>query len=129
MTSFTMVFKKHYIPFLLLPLLVMGCTGISQAERNRQEAEEEGAELLDLARKALDEGNYDKARRCINNLRKDVPLALDARRRGILLLDSIELAAASDSVRFLDGESWERLNLKVQFYTRKLKEDIKSYGE
>ena len=129
MTSFTMVFKKRYIPFLLLSLLVMGCTGISQAERNRQEAEEEGAELLDLARQALDEGNYDKARRCINNLRKDVPLALDARRRGILLLDSIELAAASDSVRFLDGESWERLNLKVQFYTRKLKEDIKSYGE
>lgn len=124
-----MVFKKHYIPFLLLSLLVTGCTGISQAERNRQEAEEEGAELLDRARKALDEGNYDKARRCISNLRKDVPLALDARRRGILLLDSIELAAASDSVRFLDGESWERLNLKVQFYTRKLKEDIKSYGE
>lgn len=123
-----MIPQKHYIPILLLPLLV-SCSGTTQAERNRQKAEQEGAELLDRAREALQANDYDRARDCIMSLRHDLPLALDARRRGILLLDSIELAAASDSVRFVEGKCWERLNIKVQFYQRKLQEDIKSYGE
>ena len=124
-----MASKKHYIPFLLLPLLAAGCSDVTQAERNRQEAEREGAALLERARKALKGGNYEKARQYIVDIRSDYPLALDARRRGILLLDSIELAAAQDSVGFVKGECWERLNIKAQFYQRKLQEDTKSYGE
>ncbi len=124
-----MASKIHYISLLFLPLLLAGCSNATQAERNRQEAEQDGATLLARARRSLKAGDYDKARRSIVRLRTDVPLALDARRRGILLLDSIELAAATDSVRFAEGESWERLNLKVQFYQRKLTEDIRAYGE
>lgn len=123
-----MTYIKYYIPLILFPLLA-SCSGKTQAERNREDAEQEGARLLSKARECLKANDYESARQNIIKLRRDIPLALDARRQGILLLDSIELAAARDSVRFLEGESWERLNLKVQFYERKLKEDLKGYGD
>jgi len=118
----------RYIPILCLPFLA-SCSGMTQAERNRQKAEAQGSSLLEDARKALRAEDYSSARRHIMSLRHDIPLALDARRRAILVLDSIELAASRDSVQFAEGEEWERLSMKVQFYERKLKEDIKHYGE
>ncbi len=124
---------KQYITLCLFSLLMLpmcvACTGPTQAERNRADAEQKGAVLLDEARQALRAKQYDKARRTVMQLRSEAPLALDARRRAILLLDSIELAASRDSVRFVHGEEWERLTLKMQFYERKLQEDIKAYGE
>lgn len=113
---------------LVLPLLV-ACGGKTQAEQNREVAEREGALLLGKARQALRADDYEQARRFVMALRSDQPLALDARRQAILLLDSIELRAAKDSIHFLEGEDWERINMKVQFYERKLREDVKHYGE
>lgn len=121
-------YTHFIIPILLLPF-VAACSGTTQAERNRQEAEREGGELLQQARRALRANDYSRARGFVETLRHDYPLAFDARRRGIVLLDSIELAGARDSIRFAEGEEWERLNMKVRFYERKLAEDIKAYGE
>lgn len=112
-----------------LSLLLVACGGKTQAEKNREEAERHGATLLDEARRALRAEDYEMARNKVITLRREQPLALDARRKAILLLDSIELRAATDSVRFLEGEEWERVNMKMQFYQRKLGEDIKAYGE
>lgn len=119
----------YYISGFFLLLLLASCDGKTQAERHREEAEREGSALLVQAREALGRQEYEKARRAIRHLRKDQPLALDARRQAILLLDSIELASARDSVRYVEGEEWERLTMKVQFYERKLQEDIRAYGE
>ena len=33
--------------------------------------------------------------------------------------------AAADSLKLVTGEEWERLNVKRQFFERKLKEDLK----
>ncbi len=118
----------YYISGFFLLFLLTSCGGKTQAERHREEAELEGSALLVQAREALGRQEYEKARRAIRHLRKDQPLALDARRQAILLLDSIELASARDSVRYVEGEEWERLTMKVQFYERKLQEDRKGYG-
>lgn len=119
----------YYILPLAASLIFSSCGGKTQAEKNREEAEREGASYLTEARKYLSAEDYVKARQRVEALRAEQPLALDSRRQAILLLDSIELLSSSDSVRFAEGEEWERLNLKLQFYQRKLKEDIKAYGE
>jgi len=41
------------------------------------------------------------------------------------LLDSIELAAARDSLDNAEGAERERLSLKYRFFERKLQEDLK----
>lgn len=116
---------KHL--FYLLPLITLAaCT--SKTEAQRQQAERDGAAILDEARLSFRQSRYDEARQHIRRLRSDVPLALDARRQAIILLDSIELRAATDSVQYAEGEQWERLDMKQKFYQRKLSEDIKAYG-
>lgn len=124
---------RTIFPFLLLSLLLLtllwSCSGKTKAEANQEEAEVRGAQLLDQARKALRAEDYEQARRLVMSLRTECPLALEARRRAILTLDSIELASSTDSVRYAEGEEWERLSMKQQFYQRKLREDIHSYGD
>jgi hypothetical protein len=58
-------------------------------------------------------------------MRRRYPTALQARAQGILLLDSIEMLAARDSMGSATGEEWKRLSVKAQFFERKLQEDIK----
>ena len=36
-----------------------------------------------------------------------------------------EMNAAADSLSLVTGEEWKRLNVKKQFYERKLQEDLK----
>ena len=49
-----------------------------------------------------------------------------AEQRGvILLLDSVELFAAEDSLAKADSAEWERLDVKAKFFRRKLQEDFK----
>ncbi len=81
--------------------------------------------MLDDARFALRYQHYSEARDTIFSLRKRFPTAIEARRQGILLLDSIELMAARDSLSKAEGPEWERLQVKAQFYERKLQEDQK----
>ncbi len=130
----------------LFTLCVTSCT-LFESDQQRQERL--GAETLVAARQALANGNYDEARDSIMSLRKNTPLAFEARKQAILLLDSIELLAARDSLEALPPsvrqlhittpttddaiqiakgnlplvDEYERLLVKVQFFERKLLED------
>ncbi|MGN0233696.1 MAG: hypothetical protein ACI4B5_04635 [Bacteroidaceae bacterium] len=87
--------------------------------------EEAAQQMLQEARIALKHHQYSEAKDSILSLRKKHPHALQARRQGILLLDSIEMMAAADSLTKAEGEEWERLNMKKKFFERKLQEDLK----
>ncbi len=84
--------------------------------------------LLMKARQHLTEGRYDTARDSILSLRRQYPTAVQTRAKALLLLDSVEMAAARDSMRNATGEEWKRLSVKTQFYERKLQEDKKKLG-
>lgn len=117
---------------LLLPLALVMTTACSSP--SQQEIDDrEGARQLQDARNALNLKQYDAARDTIMALRRNHPLALQARKQAILLLDSVELFAARDSLAQLPKDEQitslnivpehERLEVKVQFFERKLKED------
>lgn len=108
--------KKHTLLILAAATLLCGCT--------KQKPEERAAQMLREARYALHHHLYDEARDTILSLRRNCPTAIEARRQAILLLDSIEMMAATDSLKLVTGEEWERLDIKRQFFERKLQEDI-----
>ena len=109
---------KHTLAAALTLLLVMLSACASNEEREAQQ-------MLQQARSALRHRLYSEARDSILSLRKKHPPAIGARRQGILLLDSIELQAAADSLTKAEGNEWERLDVKRKFYERKLQEDQK----
>ena len=109
---------KHTLAAALTRLLVMLSACASNEEREAQQ-------MLQQARSALRHRLYSEARDSILSLRKKHPTAINARKQGILLLDSIELQAAADSLTKAEGNEWERLDVKRKFYERKLQEDQK----
>lgn len=109
---------KHTLAAALTLLLVM----LSACASNE---EHEAQQMLQQARSALHHRLYSEARDSILSLRKKHPTAINARKQGILLLDSIELQAAADSLTKAEGNEWERLDVKRKFYERKLQEDQK----
>ena len=109
---------KHTLAAALTLLLVMLSACASNEEREAQQ-------MLQQARSALRHRLYSEARDSILSLRKKHPTAINARKQGILLLDSIELQAAADSLTKAEGNEWERLDVKRKFYERKLQEDQK----
>lgn len=137
---------KHLFLVIIATLCAASCT-LFESDQQRQQRI--GAEILSSARQALMARNYDEARDSVMSLRKNTPLAFDARKQAILLLDSIELLAARDSLDALPPsvrqlhittpttqdaidiakgnlplvDEYERLLVKVQFYERKLLED------
>ena len=104
---------KHTLAAALTLLLVMLSACASNEEREAQQ-------MLQQARSALRHRLYSEARDSILSLRKKHPTAINARKQGILLLDSIELQAAADSLTKAEGNEWERLDVKRKFYERKL---------
>ena len=110
--------SKHTLAAALTLLLVMLSACASNEEREAQQ-------MLQQARSALRHRLYSEARDSILSLRKKHPTAINARKQGILLLDSIELQAAADSLTKAEGNEWERLDVKRKFYERKLQEDQK----
>lgn len=109
---------KHTLAAALTLLLVMLSACASNEEREAQQ-------MLQQARSALRHRLYSETRDSILSLRKKHPTAINARKQGILLLDSIELQAAADSLTKAEGNEWERLDVKRKFYERKLQEDQK----
>ena len=107
------------IAVLVCPLLLL----FACAEKT---PEERAAIMLKEARYALHHHLYSEARDTIFSLRRNCPTAIDARKQALLLLDSIEMFAAADSLKLVSGKEWERLNVKKQFYERKLQEDLKT---
>lgn len=109
--------KHRIILSLLAAVLLAGCS--------QETPEEHAARMLRDARYALHHHLWNEARDTILSLRRNCPTAIEARRQAILLLDSIEMNAAADSLRLVTGEEWKRLNVKKQFFERKLQEDLK----
>ncbi len=114
--------NTYHSPSSLIAMtaLMLGTTMLTSCDSGE---EEKAQQMLQEARTALRHRQYSEARDSIFSLRKKHPTAIDARRQGILLLDSIELQAASDSLNKAEGEEWERLSVKKKFYERKLQED------
>jgi hypothetical protein len=119
---------KQTVLLLLSLLLLCGCvSGPSEAEQ-----------YLEKSRNAMALRRYDVARDTIYALRLRFPEAIAERRQAILLLDSIELQAATDSLDALrtvpqglspdalrtHNEEFKRLDMKVKFFQRKLDEDL-----
>jgi len=108
---------KKFFALTLLATLLAACT--------KETPEERAALMLREARYALHHHLWNEARDTIFSLRRNCPTAIEARRQAILLLDSIEMNAAADSLKLVTGEEWERLDVKRQFFERKLQEDLK----
>lgn len=89
---------------LFCVLVLTGC-------ERKPDDEQQGQQMLTQARYAYIEHDYDAARDTILSLRRRFPMALEARRQAILLMDSIELMDAQ-------GDS-----LKTEFFRRKLEHD------
>lgn len=90
---------------------------------------------LQQARTWLAKGDFNQAKKEIETMRKKNYLAIDARKQGILLMDSISLMEARAELNHTDSlqrcgkvsaNELEEACQKVQFYERKLQFDGKS---
>lgn len=88
---------KKIIPFALACLLAGACTS------EKKDPNLEAAPMLESARALMFDKKYQAARDTILAMRKQYPTALEVRRQGILVMDSIELLQAQDSLAVLDG--------------------------
>lgn len=89
----------------------------SNMSQHRQRDEQRAERYIVQARAAMDEEDFNTARSLIKEMRDSCYLALDARERGLLLLDSIELFAAMKDSTLPDYET------RVKFYQKKLEYD------
>lgn len=120
--AITMNTLCHFTRPALMVGLLMIVPGLASCSHKEEDAAQQ---MLQEARMALKHHQYSEAKDSILSLRKKHPYALQARRQGILLLDSIEMMAAADSLTKAEGEEWERLSMKKKFFERKLQEDLK----
>ncbi len=107
---------RHILKYSLVAMLFASCSAND---------DEKAAAMLAQSRAALAQKQYAAAKDTILSMRIRYPEAIEARKQGILLLDSIEMEAAADSMLNATGDEWERLQIKKQFFERKLQEDKK----
>ena len=93
----------RYTLFLFAVLLVACNSSAPQQSEARQKDEAKAKDILLNARTAFQQKHYDDARKQLRSLRRNCPLALNARESGILLMDSIEISATSDRIREIDS--------------------------
>lgn len=136
--------KRFTLLLLIIYIALASCSkkpSSSETEQSehRQKMEAEAIVRLSQARILLTKGNYADAAAVIKKMRTDCYLALDGRRNGILLLDTIELEAARSELARTDSlirlgvdtvgrEEFDEACRKVQFYERKIRHD-KNYRE
>ncbi len=77
---------------LLLSIAICSCT------TKNDKKEENAGRMLNSARALMIEGNYAAAKDSILNMRILFPTAFEARTTGIVIMDSIELLAAQDTL-------------------------------
>lgn len=88
--------KKLYFFFFTL-LILCGCT-------SKEPDPEIGAtNMLNTARKLMTDKNYEAAKDSVLLMRKKFPKALKTRTKGIVVMDSIELLQAQDSLAVVDS--------------------------
>lgn len=92
----------------------------SNMSQHRQRDEQRAERYIVQARAAMEREDFNTARQLVKEMRDSCYLALDARERGLLLLDSIELSAAMKDSTVPDYET------RVKFYQKKLEYDIQN---
>lgn len=107
---------RHILKFTVALALLASCSS---------GYDDKAADMLAQSRDALARKQYAAAKDTILSMRVRYPEAIEARKQAILLLDSIEMEAAADSMTGTTGDEWERLHVKKQFFERKLQEDKK----
>ena len=82
---------------LLLPILICSCSD-KEAQTGAQ-----AGRMVNDARTLMKEGDYPRAKDSILAMRRRFPTAFEARATGIIVLDSIELLAAQDTLAMMDS--------------------------
>ena len=113
--------KKYTMFVFAMAALIWSCGNADTGPQCK------AAQMLGQSRVLLAKGEYDAARDTLLSMRAQCPTALEARAQGILLLDSIELLATIDSIKDAEGERWKQLDVKREFYFRKLDIDKRKY--
>lgn len=133
--------RLFLVPLLSLGLLCAGCHKKTPKVSSRRLADESaGRAALARARQQLATQHYDSARATIRTMRQAHPHALTAREDGILLMDSIDLAATRTAIDQLErsphssdvpdahsrrqgSAALPELYRRLRFYERKLQHD------
>ena len=133
--------RLFLVPLLSLVLLCAGCHEKTPKVSSRRLADESaGRAALARARQQLATQHYDSARATIRTMRRAHPHALTAREDGILLMDSIDLAATRTAIDQLEkaphspdvpdahshrqgSTALPELYRRLRFYERKLQHD------
>lgn len=102
---------KKILPMALFCLLAAACSS------EKKDPNREAAPMLESARVLMNGKNYQAAKDSVLSLRKKYPTAFEARRQGILVMDSIELLQARDSLALLDS-IFQRENRKLEEISR-----------
>lgn len=113
--------KKYTMFVFAMAALIWSCGNADTGPQLK------AAQMLGHSRVLLAKGEYDAARDTLLSMRAQCPTALEVRAQGILLLDSIELLATIDSIKDAEGERWKQLDVKREFYLRKLDIDKRKY--
>lgn len=88
---------KHIFPLLLLTLAGTACSS------GEADPEIQAARMLHQARVLLQQKDYAAARDTVEAMRRTCPKAFKARTAGIVVMDSIELCEAQDTLALLDA--------------------------
>lgn len=123
----------RYWIICLLFIALGSCNG-------KENIEAQGAACLKQAREALMRGDCGEAFRAVDSLRRNFPMALNAREAGIVLKDSIEIESAKRRLWIIKQEAkrTERIGKeldslreehddalqRIKFYRHKLKHDL-----
>lgn len=86
---------KYIFSAIALSIVVYSCTG------QKQDLETDGNRLIQSARSLMYAAKYHEAKDSILLIRKEHPKAFKSRAIGIIVLDSIELLEAQDSLHVL----------------------------
>ncbi len=114
-----MIRKTLY--YILLILLAVSCTS---GEINQEQA---ANRLLQNARTLMREGQYENARDSVKAMRTRYPKAFTARTEGILVMDSIGLLEAQDSLMIVDSIYKAELQIFSDMQTRGMRKDNENY--
>lgn len=120
---------KHTALYIGLLTLMMSCQSKHpNASKVRIEDEAAAIKYLDKASEYISAEKFDLAQAQIDSLRKKHAFAIDARRKSILVCDSLEILRAKAMLRDADElslseaerEDWKR---REMFYEKKLAHD------
>lgn len=83
--------------------IVLTMAIVCACNRKESDIEEEAARMLGMARKLMNAQDYSTAKDTVLSMRKRFPMAFNARTEGIIVMDSIELLEAEDSLAVIDS--------------------------